>query len=183
MTLCSIAIAVGAVALFGVLKRVIFHRRYGRFAGGCGPGFGGHGCHGEGQDGTRWSRRWGGPGRSFWLRGIFSRLDTTPGQEREIRAAIEELQTTARTAAGGLRNARGDLARAIGGEVFDEVAASEASTRADATSTAIKDAVASALRRIHAVLDPTQRARLAELLEKGPGFGRRWGNPYRDAAH
>jgi hypothetical protein len=42
---------------------------------------------------------------------------------------------------------------------------------------------ANALRRIHAVLDPKQRERLAELVAKGPFGGRhaRWGSPYRDA--
>ena len=53
----------------------------------------------------------------------------------------------------------------------------------------MKDAFASALKRIHGVLDPKQRERLAELVGSG-GFGRwgRWGRggggggPYRGGA-
>jgi hypothetical protein len=198
MVLCSIAIAAGVVGVASLVKRLFLRRRFG---GGpwalasCGPGFGGHGyrdrCGSSDEEGGghgRWRRRgWGrgfgsGPGGSFWLRAIFSRLDTTPGQEREIRAAVEEFQQTAHASKDGLKGAREELARAIRGESFDEIALAEASSRADATTTQVKDALAAALKRVHAVLDKTQRERLAELLVRGPGSGRRWGNPYRDAA-
>ena len=118
----------------------------------------------------------------MWLRGIFARLDTTPGQEREIRAAIEEFENAARAAKGGLHDVREDLARAVRGESFDEVAAGEASVRANVATNAMKDAFEAALKRVHAVLDANQRERLAELIATGPSFGGRWGNPYRDAA-
>ena len=73
-----IPIILGAVLLLGLAKRAFFLRRFG-YGGGCGHrgyhhGYGGYGGHG--------------PGRSWWLRGLFSRLDTTPGQEKEIRAAM-----------------------------------------------------------------------------------------------
>jgi Spy/CpxP family protein refolding chaperone len=201
MALCSIGIAAGVIGVVALVKRFVFRRRFG---GGpwalasCGPsfgpGFGGHGCgdrhgaHHEDEYG-RWSggrRGWGGgfrrgPGGSFWLRALFGRLDTTPGQEREIRSAIEEFQRKAIEAKSGLKSTREDLARAIGGESFDDTAIGEASVRADATAAQVKDALTDALRRVHGVLDPKQRERLAELLAKGPSFGRRgWGGPYRD---
>jgi uncharacterized membrane protein len=116
------------------------------------------------------------------LRALFARLDTTPGQEREIRSAIEEAQRTAFDAREGLKGAREEIAKAIRGESFDDVAVGEASARADTTASRVKDALANALRRIHAVLDANQRERLAEIVANGPGFGRRgWGGPYRDA--
>lgn len=175
MTLCSAAMAAGVIGVFVLLKRLVFHRRL-AFAA-CGPGFGYHGHH---HHHGGWSRRWRGPGGSFWLRALFSRLDTTPGQEREIRSAIEEVQDVAKAARSSLESARGDLARAMTGDVFDDVAAAQASGRADAATTAVKDATTAALRKVHAVLDPKQRERLAELLEKGPGFRGRWGGgPYR----
>ena len=187
MALCPIAIAAGVVGVVALMKRLVFHRRFG--GGGpwahasCGPSFSGHGGrHGHAPWAGRW-RRGGGPGGSFWLRRVFARLDTTPGQEREIRSAVEELQIKARAAKDGLKGAREDLARAVRGESFDEVAAGEASVRANVATTAIKDAFEDALKRVHAVLDANQRLRLAELLATAPGFGRRWGNPYRDAAH
>ncbi|HVH46626.1 MAG TPA: periplasmic heavy metal sensor [Labilithrix sp.] len=185
--------AAGVIGMVVAVKKLVFHRRFG---GGpwalaaCGPGWARHGggCRGEaGEDGHghRGWGRWGGfgrgPGRSFWLRGLFARLDTTPGQEREIRAAIEEFQTAARGAKDGLKDARADLARAIGSETFDEVAVAEASARVDGATSHVKDALTAALKRAHGVLDAHQRQRLAELLTNGPGFGRRgWGSPYRD---
>jgi hypothetical protein len=196
--------------MVAAVKRLVWGRRFGGYRhwalAGCGPSFGGHGCgpefgagsgggcraggqdDGEGHGHARWRSRWGhggfgGPGRSFWLRAVFARLDTTPGQEREIRSAIEEFQSTLYDAKDGLKGVREDLARAISGESFDEIAAGEASGRADTAVSRAKDALASALKRIHAVLDPKQRERLAEILAKGPaGFGpRSWGNPYRAA--
>lgn len=200
MALCSIAIAAGVVGVVAAVRGLMFRRRfraYGPWAfAACGPTLGA-GCHGAGYgDGDRHDSRrrrdrgWGGgfgfaagPGGSFWLRALFARLDTTPGQEREIRAAIEELQSTARDAKAGIMAGREELATAVGGESFDESALGEASGRADAAAARVKDAFAVTLKRIHAVLDARQRERLAELLAKGPGFRRRgWGNPYRDAA-
>jgi Spy/CpxP family protein refolding chaperone len=194
MAVCSMAMVAGVIGVALVVKRWVFHRWFGGRGpwalAACGPGF--HGGYGDGGEHGGWGHRrrgsgrfggfGGGPGGSLWLRAIFARLDTTPGQEREIRAAIEELQQTAREAKGGLAGAREDLARAIGGEELDEVAVSEASGRADATAAVVKDAFTTALRKVHAVLDSNQRKRLAELVASGPSFGgRRWGGPYRDA--
>ena len=141
------------------------------YAGGCGS-------RGRWGGGPPWAR---GPGNSFWLRAIFSKLDTTPGQEREIRSAIEDFQREARTAKDGLKGAREKLAQAFGPEALDEAVLIEARASAEDVTDKVKDAFATALRRIHGVLDPKQRERLAELLEKGPRF-RRWGGPYRDAS-
>lgn len=199
MALCSIAIAAGIVGVVAVVKRLVFRRRFGHlaFAGSpCGGGFGGFGYDGgdggEGGCGGRDLRRWGGwhghrggIGRSFWLRMLYARLDTTPGQEREIRAAIEDLRDRAKDAKAGMFETREHLGKAIAGETFDQAAFEAVSARVDATSEKMKDALASALKRIHGVLDPKQRERLADLVSKG-AFGR-WraggpagGGPYRD---
>ncbi len=128
--------------------------------------------------------------RSSWrtfsaLNHVFARLDTTPGQEREIRAAIEDMRDRAQDAKGGLPETRASLARSIAGETFDDAAFEAVSARVDATSEKMKDALASALKRIHGVLDPKQRERLGVLVGSG-GFGR-WGRgggggPYRRGA-
>jgi Spy/CpxP family protein refolding chaperone len=118
---------------------------------------------------------------------LFARLDTTPGQEREIRAALEELRERGRDAKSGMLETRESLGRAIGGETFDDSAFEAVSARVDATSEKMKDALVSALKRIHAVLDPKQRERLADLVTKG-AFGRwgrgggGYGGPYRGGA-
>jgi Spy/CpxP family protein refolding chaperone len=200
MALCSIAIAAGIVGVVAVVKRFVFRRRFGHlaFAGGpCGDnGFGGYGYDGDGEGscGGRGFRRWGGGGwrghrggigGSFWVRMLFARLDTTPGQEREIRAALEDLRDRAKDAKSGLFETREHLGKAVAGETFDDAAFEAVNARVDATSEKMKDALASALKRIHGVLDPKQRERLAELVSKG-AFGR-WargggpgGGPYRD---
>lgn len=160
MALCSIAIAVGVVGVAALAKRFVLRRRY--------------------------ACRRGGVGHSFWLRALFARLDTTPGQEREIRAALEDLRDRAKDAKGGLADSREGLGRAIGGDTFDVGAFESASAHVDATAEKVKDALRGALERIHAVLDPKQRARLAEIVSEGR-FGRRggrWsggGGPYRGA--
>lgn len=209
MALCSIAIAAGVVGVVAVVKRLVFRRRFGHLAfaggpcGGGGPGFGYGGCgnggYGGGEDegpscgsGSARFRRWGrgghrgGIGRSFWLRMLYARLDTTPGQEREIRAAIEELRDRAKDAKSGMLETRESLGKSVAGETFDDAAFEAVSARVDATSEKMKDALSSALKRVHAVLDPKQRERLAELVSKG-AFGR-WGRggggggPYRSGA-
>jgi Spy/CpxP family protein refolding chaperone len=210
MALCSIAIAAGIVGVVAIVKRLVFRRRFGHlaFAGGpCGgAGFGGGGYGGDfegrscGGGGSRWwgggGRGWGrfgghrgGIGGSFWLRALFARLDTTPGQEREIRAAIEEMQERARNAKGDLPEVRANIAKAMVGDTFDTAAFEAVSARVDATGEKMKDAFGSALKRIHAVLDPRQRERFADIVGKGGLFGR-WGRggpksgdgPYRDGA-
>jgi len=195
MALCSLAIAAGVIGVVALVKGLMFRRRfwYGggghRFAmAGCGPSSFGGGCGPGASGGGPWGySRWGrGPGGSFWLRALFSRLDTTPGQEREIRAAVEELQKSAWEAKDEIKGGREDLAKAIAGEVFDEIAIGEATVRADASTRKVKDAFEATLRKVHAVLDPKQRERLAELIAKGPFGGRgRWGgggSPYRGEA-
>jgi Spy/CpxP family protein refolding chaperone len=187
MALCSLAIAAGVLGVVAVVKHLAFRRRFGGYGhwalASCGPGYARHGgsCgheRGWGHGPRAWGR---GPGGSFWLRALFGRLDTTPGQEREIRSAIEELQRTAVGVKGGLHGVREEIAKAVGGESFDESAVADASVRADGAAAQLKQALSDALRRIHSVLDPRQRERLAELLAKGPSFGRGgWGGPYRD---
>ncbi len=167
MALCSIAMAAGFLGVVALAKGLFFRRRF--FAGGR--------CHGGGHRGRR------GIGKSRWLRFVFARLDTTPGQEREIRAAIEELGQRARDAKENLKESRESVGRAISGETFDGEAFEAASARADASSAQVKDAFAEALRRVHAVLDSKQRERLAALIANGPfgrwGGGPRGGHPYR----
>ena len=55
------------------------------------------------------------------------------------------------------------------GESFDATVMGELFGRHDEHLTEVRKAVMEALGRIHAVLDETQRERLAELLDRGAG--------------
>lgn len=163
LSLCSIALGfIGFLFAAKVARRLGHRRRGGRCAGG-----------------SRFL------GKNRFLRRLFFHLDTTPGQEREIRASLDELRERAADAARGVREAKASLGKSLEGEVFDEAAFEALSARIDAASAQMKDAAAGALRRVHAVLDPSQRARLAALLARGPGWGRvahaggGFGGPYR----
>ncbi len=67
-----------------------------------------------------------------------------------------------------LGDARGELGRAFEAESLNEIALGELSVRADKATATMKEAFEAALRRIHATLDPKQRAIVADLLTRGP---------------
>lgn len=176
-----IGFLIGTVCLIGLLKVV----RHGRGYGGChGGGYGRHGGYGGGQEGGRGWRRGGwGEGGSFgprmFLRSIFERLDTTPGQEKVIIAAMEELKDTARSIKSEAREARTDFAKAMRGESFDEVALGGATARVEGAVDSLRKAGISAFAKVHEALDDRQRQKLADIMESGPGFGR-WGRHGHD---
>jgi uncharacterized membrane protein len=159
---------VGAVVVFGLIgvARRIRRRRMG-MRGGFGR------WHGHARDGGGGYSR-----RSWWLRGIFTKLDTTPGQEKAIRAALEELREIMKAAREEAKAARGELAQAIRGDVLDEGAFVTADVRIARVTDSMRRAVRDVIAKTHDALDPRQRATLADLLESGGG----WRGPYRGAA-
>lgn len=174
---------VGTVCLVALLK-VLRHGRYGggwRYAHGCGHGHGhGYGHHGEGFGpsfggfgGWRGRGGWGGPG--FMLRGLFSRLETTPDQEKVIRDAFEKVRETAREARTEFRDTS-ELAGLLRGETFDRTAAEGISGKADASFAKLRVVLVEALASIHDVLDDRQRRILADFIEsRGRSFWNRDG--------
>ncbi len=136
---------------------------------------------------ARWRRcRGGGPGQHRALRWLFRVLDTTPGQEKVIRAALEEAWITTREARHDATSRRTDLARVFRSETVDDEALRAAQGGVRSAYDRVEEAVTKALRRIHEALDPMQRERLARIVEgggrprflggSGGGFG---GGPYR----
>ena len=152
---------------------------------GCGHGGYGREAYGAYDDAMPprrggWGRH-GGWGRNFFLRGIFERLDTSPGQEKAIRAALDELRAQARGMKDDVRETRSEVARAMRGDVLDDDALGTIRARTSAAAEAMQSAVGSALAKIHDALDERQRNLLADFIDEGPrGFGR-WGRggPYR----
>ncbi|MBX3273929.1 MAG: periplasmic heavy metal sensor [Sandaracinaceae bacterium] len=140
---------------------------------GCGRGWHGGGGRGEGWHGGHRHRGRGGAG---WLGFVFDRLETTPAQEREIRAALDTLLEKR----GELRRegeaSRRDLARLMRTETLDETILGEAFARHDERLRELQKAFADALGKVHQALDPAQRERLAAFLERERDG---WGGPYR----
>ncbi len=196
-----IGFLVGTVCLIGFIKlaRLGRRRRWGYGGNGGGGGCGGsHGMHGGyggssgfdehghdhgwgGGEGPWSGRGGGGPfGRWFFLRRLLSRLDTTPGQEKVIKGALDDLRAAAERVRGDMKAARPEVANAIRQEQFDETLFGEISHKIDEAAQVMRRATVDAFAKIHTVLDEKQKQTLAELVEKGPGF-RSWGGggPYR----
>ena len=112
----------------------------------------------------RWGRRFGA------LHWAMHRLETTPGQEKEIREALGELREQARSAREELRASRSDVANALRSARLDAGDLDQLLHRHDPLLERMRTASANAVARIHATLDERQRDRLASLVESGPGF-------------
>jgi hypothetical protein len=126
--------------------------------GGHGPGYG-HGHHGYGGHGPGRGRR----ARRF----VFEVLDTTPGQEKVIMQAADNVLDAMDGAGDELLAARKDLAAAIGGDVLDEAALRAAFDRALAVAQKAATELTQVLPAVHGALDGQQRKRLAELIVEG----------------
>jgi uncharacterized membrane protein len=114
------------------------------------------------------------------MRYVFQRLDTTPGQEKVIMEAVEEITQAVNGAKDEVRQSKGDVARALSGEEFDAGAIGAAYARQDDVITKVRDAVTGALAKVHDALDPKQREELSRLIgESTRGFRGFGGGPYR----
>lgn len=161
----------GAVCLIGLVK-VLRHRR--RLHGPFGYGGYGYGC--SGGHGTDRGLR----GRHWLLRSVFERLETTPGQEKTILAALHELSDSRSAVLDEARQTRADVGRTLAGGLVDESALDETFARHDRLLAQLRVTWVEALKKISEALDERQRAKLAEWLEGDGWFTRgRWGGPYR----
>lgn len=132
-------------------------RGHGRHHGG--PPFGGGGGGDDFGGGSFGVRR---P-----LRFLAYKLDLGEEQVAELAVILDELKTERAQAAVDDRRTTSALADAIAAESFDEgKAASAASERVKSTER-VQAAVTRALARLHALLEPEQRAKLAYLLRTG----------------
>jgi Spy/CpxP family protein refolding chaperone len=174
---------IGTVCLIALVKVARRGHHHGwRFAHGCGHGrhgyggggWGGHDHHGGGRHwGPPWARGGfggGGFGEGFMLRGLFSRLETTPGQERVIKDAFQKVRDAAREARAEWRDTS-ELSMLLRGETFDRTAAEGVSGKADASFAKMRVVLVEALAQIHEALDDRQRRILADFIEsRGRGF-------------
>jgi len=118
-----------------------------------------------------WRRRWGGfrHVRRRFLRQLFSRLDTSPSQEKVIREAIDEVRAAAEQLRGEGRSVREGVGKAFEGEIFDDGVFEAAFVSPEAKFKDLREAIAKALEKVHEVLTPAQRKDLAALIARG-GF-------------
>ena len=101
------------------------------------------------------------------LRFLAYKLDLDEQQVGELARILSDLKTERAQAEVDGRRATSALADAIAGEQFDSGRANDAGALRVATAEHLRDAVIKALGRIHALLEPEQRERLAYLIRTG----------------
>jgi Spy/CpxP family protein refolding chaperone len=134
--------------------------------------FGGHGPHGHGDGhgphhGGGGGDEFGGFGVRRPLRFLAYKLELEEPQVTELATILSELKTERAQAAVDQRRTTSSLADAVAGEAFDEAKARVAADERTKSNERVQAAVVKALGRIHALLKPEQRAKLAYLLRTG----------------
>ena len=155
---------IGTVAVVGLIA-FAKRRRHRHFAYG-GWAYEGHGGWSEPPP-FGFRRRMQHGVRRGLLRGLFLRLDTTPGQEKAIVSALADARERFKTLQGGLADTRRELAALIGSDLLDQAALgallSQQRDRLDDLSKELVRTLAS----VHEALDTEQRRELGELLADG----------------
>jgi Spy/CpxP family protein refolding chaperone len=101
------------------------------------------------------------------LRFLAYKLDLEEAQVAELARILDEIKTERAQAAVDQRRALSAFAEAIEGDLFDEAkVASGAATRLQSAER-LRGAVTTALSRLHGLLTPDQRKRLAYLIRTG----------------
>jgi Spy/CpxP family protein refolding chaperone len=169
---------IGSACVVG-LSMMAARGRAHRWHGGCGHhGFGRHGFghHGFGHDGSGggFGPRGFGFGRRMLYR-ILDRLDTSPGQDKAILGALDDLRETARNARRDLPDVRGKIADAMRAESFDEQAFTGIFDEPLTRINDLRDELTKTAGVIHETLTPKQRERLSDLIASSTRWGYGWG--------
>jgi Spy/CpxP family protein refolding chaperone len=101
------------------------------------------------------------------LRFLAYKLELDERQVAELARILDELKTERAQAEVDRRRSLSAFADAVSGDAFDETRAKEAAGSRVTTAERLRDAVTSALRRLHALLDKEQRERLGYLIRTG----------------
>jgi LTXXQ motif family protein len=101
------------------------------------------------------------------LRFLAYKLGLDERQVGELARILDELKTERAQAEVDGRRAMAAFADAVGGEHFDAERASGGGAIRVTTAEHLRDAVTKALGRLHALLEPEQRERLAYLIRTG----------------
>jgi hypothetical protein len=149
-----------------------------RHGGACHAAYYGHGEHRHGHHRHRAWREYesaahggdlgaGAFGVRRPLRVLAFKLDLDEQQVTELARILDDLKTERAQAEVDGRRATAAFADALGSESFDAEKAAAAGAMRVATAERLRDAVTTALARIHAMLDAPQRERLAYLIRSG----------------
>jgi uncharacterized membrane protein len=116
-------------------------------------------------------RRWRTGGR-VGARHVLRRIRARPEQERAVLAETDALAQALQALRGDARALRVDLADLIAAPALDAGRVDAALDARLARLAELRGRFAEAVSRIHALLDPAQRAALAELVRSGPRHAR-----------
>jgi Spy/CpxP family protein refolding chaperone len=101
------------------------------------------------------------------LRFLAYKLDLEEPQVTELARILNELKTERAQASVDDRRAVAGLADAVASESFDPSKAKAAAGARVGSAERLRDAVVAALGKIHALLTPEQRKKLAYLIQTG----------------
>ena len=101
------------------------------------------------------------------LRFLAWKLGLDETQVGELARVLNELKTERAQAAVDARRTLTALADAVAGESFDEARANEAAHARVQSTERLQKAVVLAVARIHSLLEPEQRSRLAYMIRTG----------------
>lgn len=117
-------------------------------------------------------------GPRSWLRGVFYRLQTTPGQEKEIVAAVEDLVENWKKMRGEVKTWKDEVSASLKGDQLDEARLQQLFERQRGEVEPLQAAFSRTLSRIHEALDGEQRKQFAELVAAGPRAYTHFGGYY-----
>jgi len=101
------------------------------------------------------------------LRFLAYKLHLDDAQVSELARILDELKTERAQAEVDRRRSLGSFADAIGDDAFNRDRAFQSADLRVQSATRLRDAVVAALGKLHALLDPEQRGRLAYLIRTG----------------
>jgi Spy/CpxP family protein refolding chaperone len=101
------------------------------------------------------------------LRFLSFKLELDEAQMTELAAVLNDLKTERAQASVDHRRSTSAIADAIAGETLDATKLKDATGERVKSAERLRDAVQSAITRIHALLTPEQRGRFAYLIRTG----------------
>jgi uncharacterized membrane protein len=108
----------------------------------------------------------------MFIRAVLRHVQATPAQERVIGAAFAEFGDEIKRLGGDEgKRSRQEIGDALRRPTFDGVVLGEQFARHDTLIEQGRKAFVGLFAKIHDALEDEQRARLADLVQRGPRFG------------